>query len=411
MFRKHQQVHPVRFLFDSSQCSVCLREYFTHGKMKMHLIRSEACRSYLLRHGGRHQPVPGLGSAIDQQHLVAHDNKLPPQQAQGPIKPVDRPRELSLVHWDLHDAIAEQLFLCDSTSPVEASIRDIIHATAISWTQCVHTLRELYNTVRAETDLIGVLQPSSVAECLNTLLCSTSWSFLRCRAGRTTKAMTRLSEWEQACTAFNQPSPTVVPRPIGLHRVVLHAYSGRHRAGDLQFYLEALQREAPDGTFLHIVSLDIVTDPLWGDATRPETQRFWRKGADDGFVLGFLAGPPCETWSQARYAALADTTSGPRPIRSAEELWGFEALSLRELCQILVGNDLLGFALDMILRVYFSGGCGVLEHPEMPDDPLKPSIWKLPVMQVFRNLTGFQEVSFSQGLLGAPSPNPHGSLL
>ena len=83
-----------------------------------------------------------------------------------------------------------------------------------------------------------------------------------------------------------------------------------------------------------------------------------------------------------------------------------EALSLRELCQILVGNDLLGFALDMILRVYFSGGCGVLEHPEMPDDPLKPSIWKLPVMQVFRNLTGFQEVSFSQGLLGAPSPKP-----
>lgn len=148
-----------------------------------------------------------------------------------------------------------------------------------------------------------------------------------------------------------------------------------------------------------------MTDPLWGDATRPETQRFWQQGADSGFVHGFLTGPPCETWSQARFVALLDHSTGPRPLRDADQLWGLEALSLRELVQVLVGNDLLLFAFDMMLRLYFSCGCGVLEHPEMPDDDMKPSIWKLPIMQVFRRLSGFNEVSFGQGLLGATSPN------
>lgn len=123
-------------------------------------------------------------------------------------------------------------------------------------------------------------------------------------------------------------------------------------------------------------------------------------------MQAFLAGPPCETWSQARFAALSEASRGPRPVRAGDQLWGLEALNLRELQQVLVGNDLLCFAFDMLLRLYFSHGCGVIEHPEMPDDEEKPSIWKLPVLQVFRRLPGFNEVSFGQGLLGAPSPKP-----
>ena len=406
MFRKHKQVHPVRFLFDSTQCSACLREYFTHGKMKMHLIRSEACRSYLLKHGGRHHPVSGLGSRLDQHRHVAHDNKLPPQQAQGPLKRLDRPREVSRVHWALHDAIAEQLFLCESSSELEPCIRDLIQATEVSWTQCVHTLRELSQTARAETEPLGVFHPVDVTRCLCHLMCSSAWPFLHQRDGRPCRTTLRLHDWEQACERFTIRIAARAPRPVGAHRVILHAYSGRRRAGDLQFYLEALHRDAPDGMLLHVVSLDLMTDPLWGDATRPETQRFWRNGADSGFVHGFLAGPPCETWSQARFVVLAETTHGPRPVRAADQLWGLDALSLRELHQVMVGNDLLGFALDMLLRVYFSGGSGIIEHPEMPADPAKPSIWRLPIMHVFRHLDGFQEVSFSQGLLGAASPKP-----
>ena len=48
MFRKHGEVQPVRYLINSTQCGACLKEYFTHGKMKMHLLRSSHCRAYLL---------------------------------------------------------------------------------------------------------------------------------------------------------------------------------------------------------------------------------------------------------------------------------------------------------------------------------------------------------------------------
>ena len=107
MFRKHQVVHPVRFLFESTQCGACLKEYVTDGKMKTHLIRSTPCRTYLLSHGGRYHPAPGLGSSEDQQRHIEHDNKLPPLQALGPVLPPPRQRDLNLVHWDMHDAIVE----------------------------------------------------------------------------------------------------------------------------------------------------------------------------------------------------------------------------------------------------------------------------------------------------------------
>ena len=195
------------------------------------------------------------------------------------------------------------------------------------------------------------------------------------------------------------------PRMIGRHRIVLHAFSGRRRPGDVQFFLEQLHQEAQDGTILHVVSLDLMTDPVWGDATKPSTQRFWRDAADRGLIHAFLAGPPCETWSQARFAK-TNSPKGPRPIRSGDMLWGLDALSLRELDQILIGNDLLHFSFDMMLRLYFSQGCGIVEHPDMPEEEYKPSIWRLPVMTLFRALAGFEEISFGQGLLGAPSPKP-----
>ena len=72
-------------------------------------------------------------------------------------------------------------------------------------------------------------------------------------------------------------------------------------------------------------------------------------------------------------------------------LWGLEALSLRELDQILTGNGLLHFSFDMLLRLYFSQGCGIIEHPDLPEEEYKPSIWRLPIMALFRALEGFMD--------------------
>lgn len=199
------------------------------------------------------------------------------------------------------------------------------------------------------------------------------------------------------------PPTDAVPRDIGKHRIVLHAFSGRRRLGDIQVFMEELQKQSADGTLLHVVSLDLMTDAVWGDATRPATKAFWRQAADTGRVHGLLAGPPCESWSQARFAQ-TDEGTGPRPIRSADALWGMESLSLSELAQVMIGNDLLFFAFDLILRLHFSEGFGAIEHPDEPEEDFKPSIWKLQILTIFRALPGFAELRFAQGLLGASSP-------
>ena len=153
--------------------------------------------------------------------------------------------------------------------------------------------------------------------------------------------------------------------------------------------------------------MDIVIDKEWGDACRQTTRDFWLRGALSGFVQGGLCGPPCETWSQARFVELGEADERqPRPLRSLEWLWGLPSLSLREMGQVEVGNELLLFAIDLLICLARSEGVGVLEHPGEPTDETKPSIWRLPIIQLLRQLPGFDFVDFAQGLLGAKSPKP-----
>ena len=85
---------------------------------------------------------------------------------------------------------------------------------------------------------------------------------------------------------------------------------------------------------------------------------------------------------------------------------GLPSLSLRELEQIAVGNELLLFSLELLMSLAISEGCGAIEHPGEPTDIDKPSIWRLAFVQMLLQLPGFQVVDFAQGLLGAPTPKP-----
>ena len=197
------------------------------------------------------------------------------------------------------------------------------------------------------------------------------------------------------------------PPTVGQGACVSTRVSGRRRPGDLQHYLEAAFARQAEGVLLHVVSMDVVIDPAWGDACRAETRDFWLRGALDGFVQGGLCGPPCETWSQARFANLGgEQGRQPRPLRSLEWLWGLPSLSLREMGQVDIGNALLLFSIDLLICLARSEGLGVLEHPGEPADESKPSIWRLPIIQLLRQLPGFAFVDFAQGLLGAKTPKP-----
>ena len=62
MFRVHGVTQAVRHLFEGTQCGSCLREFHSHGKLQLHLMRAEYCRRSLQRRGLCFTPAPGIGS-------------------------------------------------------------------------------------------------------------------------------------------------------------------------------------------------------------------------------------------------------------------------------------------------------------------------------------------------------------
>ena len=151
--------------------------------------------------------------------------------------------------------------------------------------------------------------------------------------------------------------------------------------------------------------MDLVVDAVWGDAMAPGTRNYWLQAAKAGYIVAFLAGPPCETWSKARGREIA-SGRGPRVVRDASSLWGLPSLALKEVVQVITGNELLTFTLLMAGYVVCTGGSGIVEHPAEPDAQQAASIWKLPVMLALLQAPGVQRVRLSQGLFGAPTAKP-----
>lgn len=194
--------------------------------------------------------------------------------------------------------------------------------------------------------------------------------------------------------------------------VLLHAYSGRRRPGDFQWYIDAMTAAGKlDGVY--VVSLDIVIDSTWGDIGQDATQDFWLSAIARGQVLGMLSGPPCCTWSVARGKqgpTLPAHRRGPRVLRDVAHLWGYHSVSLREMYQLMDGHLLLGFSMKAMVLLSLVGASGALEHPALPDDPAAASIWRLPLMKLIISLPGFELLVCAQGLLGADSAKRTGLL-
>ena len=79
---------------------------------------------------------------------------------------------------------------------------------------------------------------------------------------------------------------------------MIHAFSGRRREGDFQYFIEVAQKDHPDMT-IFTISVDLMVDPIWGNVADEKVRSFWLQAIRQRQVIGALAGPPCETWSQA----------------------------------------------------------------------------------------------------------------
>eukprot|EP00435_Cladocopium_sp_Y103_P022598 s1873_g5.t1 len=416
MFRKHGRLSSIRYLFDQTRCEICMKEYFTYGKLHNHLRHSQACRQALQLSQIQCVPVAGHGSQINQAQEHSLNGLLPPLPSQGPRLPPPRLREVADFDVELYGVCAE---LLQEDLPLLDKSRTIRHAVQqlpISWTRFVCTLQEFgTNLTSADAEAFGY-SVEDLRNALNDLTRPCTWPFLHQETECELRATdTTLDVWEWKCdhclpAAQSEWNPR--PTGFGTHRYVLHAFSGRRRPGDFQMFLDSITAQH-EGIVVHTLSVDIILDSHWGNVADKEVQQFWAHAVRQRWVVAYLAGPPCETWSKAREVSLShdsaestDAVQGPRVIRTVPQPWGLTSLTLRELRQIIIGNQLMLFSICIMVELHLVEGCGAIEHPAMPENPTSVSVWRTTIMNLLRELPGFELLQFAQGLLGAVSAKP-----
>ena len=400
------QLQHVAFLMEHNALVVCVNTIHTLVYWRIFELYP-AADSCLFAQQHWCSPAPGIGSLQDEALLAVNDGALPFMQAQGPLPELRGRRDFNEVDQDLF----EDCYLLILDAPHLCAARDTICARAtskpLSWTRCCRTLRHLHDELQEEHLGDAACTLGDLRGLLAELCQPAAWPFLR-DSECADHLRPALQAWEQRAAHHVHVGRAahrecIVPRPVSSHKILLHAFSGRRRRGDLEWFLDNLS-SSHAGCIISVVSLDIVIDSTYGDVGRPETRSLWLHAICQGWVLAFLGGPPCNTWSRARNIQLK---GGPRVVRAVDDPWGLASLRLRELQQILLGNLLLGFALECMTLLALRDGAGVMEHPKEPDEDHMVSIWRLPVVQLL--LTIFPKMrllTMAQGLLGAPSPKP-----
>lgn len=160
--------------------------------------------------------------------------------------------------------------------------------------------------------------------------------------------------------------------------VFVHLFSGFRRKHDLQSCIEA-------HTWVHNVetfclSVDLCLQGAEGDLLDPVRIPWWKDRILARQVIGVGGGPPCETWSVARWLG-----GGPPPLRDRQFPWGLKHLSCKQHNQVTVGSGLLEVAMELLTMALTYGGCGFLEHAQtaqwMYGTPCH-SIWRLSEMKM-----------------------------
>ena len=217
-----------------------------------------------------------------------------------------------------------------------------------------------------------------------------------------------------SCTMVELPPATWCPRynsiadaPVFL---VVHLFSGRRRCGDFHQQLHLLAESRRWNVI--ILSLDTAVslefgNLLQGTTSWAELQVLYQAGK----VAATLCGPPCETFSEARFMDAPDSSvRWPRPLRSAARLFGLEGLTLRELRQCSVGSAFFLQCMWVLCIHITQGGLFVAEHPALPTDCTRPSIWSSPLVRLLLRIPELKLHRISQYRWGAAVVKPTGLL-
>eukprot|EP00435_Cladocopium_sp_Y103_P047666 s534_g14.t1 len=188
-----------------------------------------------------------------------------------------------------------------------------------------------------------------------------------------------------------------VPRALSQGQLFfLVLFSGHRRWGDISSHFHWDGRIMP-------VALDLAVDGTHGNLLNHQPILNLIRSRR---VVGAHGGPPCETYSVARWRSIPGICH-PRPLRDQQFPWGRLYLSLLELLQCQVGTELMLVTMKILLEVYAAGGSISLEHPrgDLESDE-RWCIWLSSFMKWILLGPDLQTCTFLQGPLGQCAPKP-----
>ena len=396
-FDTHQRVNRYRQLDSGTICRACGRQYPSNYRLVCHFRHSTVCSNTLAAQQLWPEPQPSFGSKEVAARRV-QDSMIPWLQTTShtllqrhgwamTIHQLALLRLLVQFDWDTIDdtpiaAITEFL----SITPLHHSeVLETINAM----TQYHHTEHSAEQLRRLREGVMNIFT-SEVEPC----------------PAPDHDPVDPHATMDEMHYKWKLPPP----RPTTRFLYVLHLFSGVKRVGDVHGFVAALPA-TPSGAIYCPISVDVALNKVHGDLLNPKTQRFWINKSRDGFIFFVLCGPPCESWSVARFRFFMEG-KGPRPLRASEpeaHLWGLAQLRLREVRQVSFANRLLQFSLYMLACQLMAGNFGIMEHPACPGrrcERQPPSVWLLPSVRLILRHSCANLTTLLQGQYGAKSPKP-----
>ena len=410
-FRKHQRVTKARLVASGLHCGHCLRLYDSHFLLTRHLTYSQSCCDALFLRGVWAEPEPSINSRNSNKQQCRL--KVPYLKCEGPSlpSPVLRSPEDLLLHEQ--KVLLQDLRELANTYTEALDIYFIFeHYRALTAVRFLHH-DEIVEVFQFWNDSLTDGQIFTDRETIDCWVGATDTLLQLLSLDLFVDGEIFVKKHQLLDNAFafwkkGELFPVLVDRPLKYNPVVCaHLFSGRRRSGDVQSALE--ESSFPHQLKSLVLSVDIIFSESMGNLLAPSTFSLFARACHDGIITIIVAGPPCETWSRARLRGEWD--GGPRQVRSEEELAGLSPLTLRELEQISIGNQLLGVATRLAFAQYLAGNFFLLEHPGMPSEPGAPSIWKLDVICYLASLPGNAIHSIFSGYYGAETAKPTNLLL
>lgn len=392
-FKKHGRVNKWRRLQSGQVCKACGNWYPSEQRLLRHLQFNPTCAQTLASQQLWVEPNPGIGSKQvnqEEQSLALATWTPTPQpcldRGHGWVMMAEVRRVLQWCttrDWRLQETPTELRIQLEKSPIHEGELEEIRQA--------------LFHTT-----------PHEQLQAMDEVFMHMK-DIARPQQAQLQRTLT-LQECMAALTQSTPPKVEQVQRLPTRCRYVLHLFAGIRRQGDLHSVVAALP--AVSGVTMFVASIDIVLSTTHGDIMCKEVQHKWLQASREGAIFAVVCGPPCESWSVARWHDDEDYV-GPKPLRSGEDvahgIWALTTLRQRDLRQVDTANQLLLFSLMLFVTQLLAGAIAIIEHPICPKRKPKgqpASIWLLPLIAYLRTLAAVVSLDIWQGHFNAVSPKP-----